>query len=83
MTDQPSVSQSTQREPQPLGAAELRTELSRQIDTAGGATAFASRHHISRAYLQDVLDAATPPGPLILEAIGYRQVTRYEKASAP
>jgi len=66
-----------------LDAMGLFIELRRQVEKAGGASAYARKHGLSVSYLHDVLGAITAPGPLILDAMGLRKVVRYVKARKP
>ena len=53
-----------------LGIEEVRQRLQKQVNAAGGQTAWAKRHGVSLAYVNDVLNSRRLPGDKITQAMG-------------
>lgn len=51
------------------------------VDKAGTQTAFAKKHGISIAYVNDVLQGRRAPGDKILKALGLESQLTYKKAT--
>jgi transcriptional regulator with XRE-family HTH domain len=51
------------------------------VDKAGTQTAFAKKHGISIAYVNDVLQGRRQPGDKILKALGLESQVTYRKAA--
>lgn len=60
-----------------MDSLEVCTRLRAACQAAGGQSAWAERHSLSRAYVSDVLNARRDPGDSILRALGLRRVVRY------
>ena len=60
---------------------ELIELLQRKVQRAGTQAALAKELGITAAYLGDVLNGKRKPGPTLLNAIGFRRVITYVKAS--
>ena len=54
-------------------------KLTAEIEAAGGQRPWARENHISQAYVNQVLKGVAAPGAKLLEALGLRRVTSYEK----
>lgn len=63
-------------------AAHVRSDLRDMVNAAGSQAAWAKKHGISPAYVNDVLKRNRAPGALILKAMKLTKVTVYiaEKA---
>jgi hypothetical protein len=59
---------------------DLRGVLRGACVEAGGQTAWAKKHGVGKAYVNDVLAGRRRPGPAILKALGYE--AGYRKAGA-
>jgi hypothetical protein len=55
----------------------LRSLLSDQCVKAGSQRAWATKHKISPAHVNDVLQGHRGPGPTILEALGLKRVVDF------
>ena len=57
--------------------------LEARIEQAGSLREWARRHKLSPSYVSMVLGGKRPPGPLILEPLGYRKVVVYRAEGQP
>jgi transcriptional regulator with XRE-family HTH domain len=57
--------------------------LREAVKKAGTQTAFAKRHSISIAYINDVLQGRRDPGDKILEALGIEKTVTYRRKAKP
>lgn len=65
-----------------LSLVDVYSRIRRACAAAGSQKQWAEQHGLSQAYVSDVLNARTDPGPAILKAIGLRKVVRYVEARA-
>lgn len=62
-----------------MNEQDIREHLRIAVLTAGSQKAFAARHGISPAYINDVLQGRREPGEKILAAIGFERVVTYRR----
>ncbi len=64
---------------QEVGVEFVRTALRAACEAEGTQIAFADRHDLSTAYVNDVLKGRREPGESILRALGFERVVRYRR----
>lgn len=60
-----------------LDEAELYAVIRREVQAAGGQSAFARKLGISAAYVSQIVNAHREPSDAVLARIGLRRVVRY------
>lgn len=61
----------------PYTLAQIYARMRNAAIAAGGQTAWAKQIGVSGAYISDVLNAKTPPGPTVLRALNLKRVVYY------
>lgn len=64
-----------------LGLEAVRLRLQKQVNVAGGQTAWAKRHGVSLAYVNDVLQSRRLPGDKITDAMGLEKALLWRTPS--
>jgi hypothetical protein len=62
-----------------LTSAQLREQLEKAVEAAGTQTAWAKRHGISVAYVNDLLRERKEFSDAVARKLGYRRVLMYEE----
>lgn len=62
--------------------AEVRKQLERACEVAGGQKAWAIQAGVSAAYVNDVLSERRSPGRSILDALGISKTINYKRNAA-